>query len=381
MPAKSKAQQKFMGLVKSYQDGDVPASKVSKAVKDAAKNMGEKEVDKYASTKHKGLPNKKERVESILKENPVAIAATQGALRAMKKAKVQGKSGRPIAMTTALNDKSQPAHRKAKGVFAKLVDKFKKKKKPKSEPKKQPKKQSQSDVDHYKKQFGVGRTGKELKKEVTRMKPQVKKLLKQKGYGPIFGAIDNSKRQLKQMRYSRGEIQDTLISMFGDEDPKILQKIKESKEDMLKRIIKEEVKKVITEGTRWLVGIEDGRGKIISTYGHYDGYPQWAGKHLKKYYNNPQKAKELLKLGKSGISTIGPKIKGNKDHSFKTPNKGVTVFYGRDRGEKDRMTQNWKDRDAVDFDMGEEYAYIYSLNDKKWYYKSRYSNPKDWTEL
>jgi len=64
--------------------------------------------------------------------------------------------------------------------------------------------------------------------ELTRMRPQVKKLLKQKGYNPIFGAIDNSKRQLKQMRYSRGEIQDTLISMFGDEDPKILQKIKES---------------------------------------------------------------------------------------------------------------------------------------------------------
>mgnify|MGYP003136755961 CR=1 FL=1 len=64
--------------------------------------------------------------------------------------------------------------------------------------------------------------------ERTKMKPQVKKLLKQKGYSPIFGAIDNSKRQLKQMRYSRGEIRDTLISMFGDEDPKILQKIKES---------------------------------------------------------------------------------------------------------------------------------------------------------
>jgi len=61
-----------------------------------------------------------------------------------------------------------------------------------------------------------------------RMRPAVKKLLKQKGYGPIFQAIDNSKRQFKQMRYSRGEIQDTLIDMFGDEDPKILKKIKES---------------------------------------------------------------------------------------------------------------------------------------------------------
>ena len=61
-----------------------------------------------------------------------------------------------------------------------------------------------------------------------KMRPAVKKLLKQKGYAPIFQAIDNSKRQFKQMRYSRGEIQDTLIDMFGDEDPKILQKIKES---------------------------------------------------------------------------------------------------------------------------------------------------------
>ena len=61
-----------------------------------------------------------------------------------------------------------------------------------------------------------------------KIRPAVQKLLKQKGYSPIFQAIDNSKRQFKQMRYSRGEIQDTLIDMFGDEDPKILQKIKES---------------------------------------------------------------------------------------------------------------------------------------------------------
>ena len=93
------------------------------------------------------------------------------------------------------------------------------------------------------------------------------------------------------------------------------------------------------------------------------------------------KVKQLLKLGSSGISTIGPKIKGNKDHSFDTPNKGVTVFYGRDRGEKSRMTSNWKNRDAVKFDSGEEYAYIYNLKEKQWYYKSRYSNPQDWTKL
>ena len=149
----------------------------------------------------------------------------------------------------------------------------------------------------------------------------------------------------------------------------------------LKEIIREEVRNVINEGTRWLVGIEEPSGKITSTYGHYDGYPEWAGKHLKKYYRNPAVVKQLLKLGRAGISTIGKKIKGSKDHSFEKPEKDVTVFYGRDRGEKGRMTSNWRNRDAVKFDSGEEYAYIYNMKEKKWYYKSRYSNPRDWTEL
>ena len=43
------------------------------------------------------------------------------------------KTGRVNKLTTALSDKSHPAHKKAKGIFSKLVDKFKKKKeKPKS---------------------------------------------------------------------------------------------------------------------------------------------------------------------------------------------------------------------------------------------------------
>ena len=58
MPAKSKQQQKFMGLVHAYKKGEVPASKVSKAVKDAAKSMSGKSVKKYAKTKHDDLPKK-----------------------------------------------------------------------------------------------------------------------------------------------------------------------------------------------------------------------------------------------------------------------------------------------------------------------------------
>ena len=58
MPSKSKAQQRFMGLVHAFNKGDVPASKVSKKVKDVAKDMKKKDVKDFASTKHKGKPEK-----------------------------------------------------------------------------------------------------------------------------------------------------------------------------------------------------------------------------------------------------------------------------------------------------------------------------------
>jgi len=58
MPSRSIQQQKFMGLVLAYKRGEVPASKVSKNVKQVAASMSEKELEKYAGTKHKGLPTK-----------------------------------------------------------------------------------------------------------------------------------------------------------------------------------------------------------------------------------------------------------------------------------------------------------------------------------
>lgn len=58
MPALSQQQQKIMGLALAYKRGKVSASKVSASVKDLAKSMSEKELAKYAGTKHKGLPKK-----------------------------------------------------------------------------------------------------------------------------------------------------------------------------------------------------------------------------------------------------------------------------------------------------------------------------------
>ena len=60
MPALSKKQQKFMGMVHALNKGEIKPSDVSKDVQDVAKDMKKKDVKKFASTKHKGLPMKKE---------------------------------------------------------------------------------------------------------------------------------------------------------------------------------------------------------------------------------------------------------------------------------------------------------------------------------
>lgn len=60
MPAVSKAQQKFMGLVHALKKGDIGPEDVSADVEKAADSMTDKSAKDFASTKHKGLPNKKE---------------------------------------------------------------------------------------------------------------------------------------------------------------------------------------------------------------------------------------------------------------------------------------------------------------------------------
>jgi len=56
--AASKQQQKLMGLALAYKRGEVPEDEVSSSVKDMASSMSEKELEDFASTKHKGLPDK-----------------------------------------------------------------------------------------------------------------------------------------------------------------------------------------------------------------------------------------------------------------------------------------------------------------------------------
>jgi len=69
------AQQQAMGIAHAAQKGEIPMSKLKGASKDIAKTMKPKDVEDFASTKHKGLPEKVDETEgSIIADNPTSMS-------------------------------------------------------------------------------------------------------------------------------------------------------------------------------------------------------------------------------------------------------------------------------------------------------------------
>ena len=95
MPSSSKSQQRFFGVVKAMQKGDKP--KEGEAGK-VAKSMKKKDVDDFASTKHKGKPEKVKREmkvrnlikkmvrEELAKMNEVRIPFSSSHIKQLKRA-------------------------------------------------------------------------------------------------------------------------------------------------------------------------------------------------------------------------------------------------------------------------------------------------------
>src|ERR1035437_7887782 len=76
--AKSKEQQRLFGMAHAVQKGELSPSKVGGAVKKIAKDVSPKDVEDFASTKHKGLPEKVKKVdeteESIIGDKQDSIS-------------------------------------------------------------------------------------------------------------------------------------------------------------------------------------------------------------------------------------------------------------------------------------------------------------------
>jgi hypothetical protein len=136
---------------------------------------------------------------------------------------------------------------------------------------------------------------------------------------------------------------------------------------------------LVTEATRSQIGKIDKAGKITSVYVHWDGNPN-TRIPLLKHYKDSKTLNKLLDLGKYGISSLEKEI-GDKPQNFDKPDRGITLFYGRDRDEADRdMTMKSDVKSIAKYlkdagnESSSEYVYLFDERDGKWYMADVYGD-------
>ena len=99
MPAVSKKQQQFFGIVRAIQKGEQAPTTPETAK--AAADMKKGDVKKFASTKHKGLPEKKKIEEEIKTDRKISFPEMQQRIRdAKERRREQQKKSEKLYMDT-----------------------------------------------------------------------------------------------------------------------------------------------------------------------------------------------------------------------------------------------------------------------------------------
>ena len=83
--------------------------------------------------------------------------------------------------------------------------------------------------------------------------------------------------------------------------------------------------------TRSNIIVKRADGTYKSVYVHFDGYPSARAPLLLDHYNTQELAEKLVEPG--DISVLAESCELVPGHSFDTRAPGLTVYYGRDRGE------------------------------------------------
>jgi hypothetical protein len=105
--------------------------------------------------------------------------------------------------------------------------------------------------------------------------------------------------------------------------------------------------------TRSRIGLELSDGSVISSYCHFDGYPEFNGVKLVEHFNSYEKAAELIDLG--DISALWTNAGWNNET---LPETGPLPYSSRGEDCPPRLDANKYDYLAE----GEEYAYIFTQN-------------------
>ena len=108
--------------------------------------------------------------------------------------------------------------------------------------------------------------------------------------------------------------------------------------------------------TRSRIGIELKDGSILSSYHHWDGYPQWLGRILNTHYNTKTKVADLIDGGDMSVCWTDDEFRNSDGKIEKKAEYGPQYYSERGEDCPPRYDQT---REEFLSD-GEEFSYIFT---------------------
>lgn len=147
-------------------------------------------------------------------------------------------------------------------------------------------------------------------------------------------------------------------------------------------------------GTRSRIGIEMPDHSVVSVYCHWDGYVEGNGKTLVQYYLNREDVQELIDGGSmSTLRTRGQwnsKALRDENGEWISDAAGYLMYeddrepqplYHTERGEEISIEHTSFDEFVSGNLGGEEYAYLFDLNDNWKAFKINWKGPVERVEI
>lgn len=111
-------------------------------------------------------------------------------------------------------------------------------------------------------------------------------------------------------------------------------------------------------GTRSDIIVQCKDGKARRIYCHWDGYLSNNGTILRDHYTTQELAEAVVAPG--DLSSLGPMCDKPPGHTYASPVKGYTTYYGRDRGEEGTEAKVFDTvEDAIKAGDLNEYTYVW----------------------